>query len=79
MKHDTCSIFEVFLGFLVGVVFLLLTVLGTPSLITGFFVLIGLGGIGTIFNIIIAALGFLATFFFGLCIFKRVWRCCFGK
>lgn len=76
MKHAACSVFEIFLGFLVGVVFLLLTVLGVVS---DFFRLIDLGSIGYVFTIILAILSFLASLLFGLCIFKRVWHCCFGK
>ncbi|WNS79412.1 ABC transporter [Domibacillus sp. DTU_2020_1001157_1_SI_ALB_TIR_016] len=78
-KHPMCSIFEMFLGFLVGVVLLLLTVWGTTPAIPGFFSLLGLETIGATFTIIIAILGFLVSLLFGLCIFKRVWRCCFGK
>lgn len=71
-----CSILELFLGFLTGVVWLLLSVLGV---VTGFVGLLALGAIGTVLNIVIAIIGFLATLLFGVCIFKRVWRCCFGR
>lgn len=74
--HFTSSIFEIFLGFLAGVVWLLLSVL---EIFSGFFGLLELGSIGPILNIIFAVLGFLAVFLFGICIFKRVWHCCFGR
>lgn len=79
MKHSTCSVFEIFLGFLVGVVFLLLTVFGAVPVIPGFFLFVGLESIGSIFTIILAILSFLVALLFGLCIIKRVWHCCFGK
>ncbi|MCI2257048.1 ABC transporter [Domibacillus sp. PGB-M46] len=78
-KHSTCSVFEMFLGFLVGVVFLLLTVWGSTPVVPGFFSLLGLETIGATFTLIIAILSFLASLLFGLCILKRVWHCCFGK
>ena len=70
------SIWEMFLGFSAGVVWLLLAVLGVlPDL----FGLLELGGIGRILNLLIGILGFLAFLLFGACIFKRAWRCCFRR
>ncbi|MET1032362.1 hypothetical protein [Domibacillus tundrae] len=72
--HSSYSIFEIFLGFLTGVVWLLLP---TSGIISDFVVLLDIGSIGTILNIIIAIVGFLAFLLFGICIFKRMWRYCF--
>lgn len=71
--HCSCGIFGIFLGFFTGVVWLLLVVL---EIIPKFFTLIHLGAFGAILNIIIAIIGFLACLVFGLCIFKKAWRCC---
>jgi hypothetical protein len=70
--HD--GIFGIFLGFFTGVIWLLLALLG---FITDFVGLLSLGGVlGTILNILIALIGFLAFVLFGLCLFKRAWRYC---
>ncbi|MEH7505058.1 ABC transporter [Neobacillus drentensis] len=71
--HSSCSIIGIFLGFLTGVIWLLLALLGV---ITDFCVLLGLGSLGNFLNILIALIGFLAFLLFGLCLFKKVWRCC---
>jgi hypothetical protein len=72
--HCHSDIFGIFLGFLTGVIWLLLALL---QYITNFFVLIGLGAVlGNILNIVIALIGFLAFLFFGLCLFKKAWRHC---
>ena len=66
------GIFGTFLGFLTGVIWLLLAL---SEFITDFFGLLGLGGVlGNILNILIALIGFLAFLFFGFCIFKKAWR-----
>lgn len=66
--------YAIFLGFLTGVIWLLLALAG---FITKFFVLVGLGGIlGTILNILVALIGFLAFILFGLCLFKKAWHYC---
>jgi hypothetical protein len=72
--YSSCSLFEIFLGFLTGVAWLLLAKLG---IVSGFFTMLSLGYIGTILNLVIAIVGFLAFLLFGICIFKKVWRCCF--
>ena len=74
--HSSCGILGLFLGFLTGVVWLLLSIL---NVVTGFFTLINLGGLGAILNILIALIGFLVVIVFGLLIFKKVWRCYFKK
>ncbi|MEH7177609.1 ABC transporter [Neobacillus vireti] len=74
--YSSCSIWGVFLGFLTGVIWLLLAVLG---FISTFFGLLGLGALGNILNILIALIGFLAFLVFGFCLFKKVWRCCVKK
>jgi len=72
--HCHCSIFGIFLGFLTGVIWLLLAVLG---FITDIARLLALGEVlSNIFNILIALIGFLAFLFFGLCLFKKAWRYC---
>ncbi|MEH7074598.1 ABC transporter [Neobacillus drentensis] len=74
--HSSCSIFGIFLGFLTGVIWLLLAVNGV---IFKFFVLLGgLGGLGHFLIILIALIGFLAFLIFGLCLFKKAWRKCKG-
>ncbi|MEH7009497.1 ABC transporter [Neobacillus niacini] len=70
--HSCCGILGLFLGFLTGVVWLLLS---TLNVITGFFTLVGLGSLGGILNILIALIGFLVCIVFGLLIFKKAWRC----
>ncbi|MBM7666057.1 uncharacterized protein YqhQ [Solibacillus kalamii] len=68
------SIVGIFLGFLTGVIWLLLSLLG---FITDFLVLIGLGGaLGNILNILIALIGFLTFIWFGICLFKKAWHHC---
>ncbi|MEK5077970.1 ABC transporter [Solibacillus sp. FSL W7-1436] len=70
------GILGVFLGFLTGVVWLLLALLG---FITDFLTLIGLdGALGDILNIVVALIGFLTSVWFGLCLFKKAWRYCRG-
>ena len=72
-----CSVFEIFLGVLVGLIWLLLAILGVVGDLLG---LIGIvGGLAEIITIIIALLGFLAVLLLGFCILRRVWRCCFGR
>ncbi|MDR7000142.1 ABC transporter [Neobacillus niacini] len=68
-----CHILGIFLGFFTGMIWLLLAVLGY---ITDFFGLIDLGNLGYFFTILIAVIGFLAFFVFGLYVFKRAWNCC---
>ncbi|OAH56639.1 MULTISPECIES: hypothetical protein [Bacillaceae] len=75
--HSTCSLFELFLGFLTGVVWLLLAT--TLGVLTSLFTFLNLGIVGTVLHFIIAILGFLAVLLFGICIFKRAWGCCCGK
>ncbi|MEH7252658.1 ABC transporter [Neobacillus niacini] len=74
--HSSCGILGLFLGFLTGVVWLLLSILHVN---TGFFTLLGLGSLGTILNILIALIGFLVFIVFGLLIFKKAWRCYYKK
>ncbi|EKN62733.1 hypothetical protein BABA_24976 [Neobacillus bataviensis LMG 21833] len=75
MSHgqSSCGVFGIFLGFITGVIWLLLAVLGTTS---DFFVLLGLGNLGNILTILIALIGFLAFIIFGLFVFKVAWRRC---
>lgn len=69
---STRSIFGVFVGFLTGVIWLLLANMGV---ITDLFALLGLGGVlGNILTILIALIGFLAFLVFGFFIFKIAWR-----
>ena len=73
MSHQY-GISGIFLGFLTGVIWLLLALSG---FITEFFGLLGLGGVlGNILNILVALIGFLAFVLFGLCLFKKAWHYC---
>jgi hypothetical protein len=72
-NHSSWGIFGIFLGFLTGVIWLLLAVWGV---ILDFVGLLGLGVLGTALNIIIALIGFLAFLIYGLCLFKKVWHLC---
>lgn len=64
----------IFLGFLTGVIWLLLALSG---FIIKFFGLLGLGGVlGNILNILVALIGFLAFVLFGLYLFKKAWHYC---
>ena len=75
MSHQ-CGITGIFLGFLTGVIWFLLALLG---FITDFLVLIGLAGaLGSILNILVALIGFLTFVWFGLCLFKKAWHYCKG-
>jgi hypothetical protein len=72
-----CSVLEIFLGILTGLIWLLLAVLGVVG---DLLALIGIvGTLANIVVIIIALLGFLAVLLLGYCILRRVWRCCFGR
>lgn len=75
-SHDLFhgGIFGIFLGFLTGVIWLLLALKG---FFTKLFVLLGLGTVlGKILTILIALIGFLAILIFGFFIFKKAWRNC---
>jgi hypothetical protein len=71
--HSHCSIFGIFLGLLTSVIWVLLATLGVISDLFG---LLDLGSLGSILNILIAVIGFLGFLLFGICIFKKVGRCC---
>ncbi|MGG3466333.1 ABC transporter [Neobacillus pocheonensis] len=71
--HSHRCIFGCFLGFLTGVIWLLIALSGK---LTEFFGLIELGSLGHILIIIIAIIGFLAFLVFGFYVFKKAWRCC---
>ncbi|MEC1526222.1 hypothetical protein P9D43_30095, partial [Neobacillus niacini] len=74
--HSSCGILGLFLGFLTGLVWLLLC---TTGVITTFLTLLTLGALANIFNILISLIGFLVVIIFGLLIFKKVWRFYFKK
>ncbi|WP_051255246.1 hypothetical protein [Pontibacillus marinus] len=71
-----CSVVEIFLGFLTGVAWLLLVYFGVIGSLLG---ILGLTGITTVLNIVITIVGLLAFLLFGICIFKRLWRCCWCR
>jgi hypothetical protein len=73
---STCSVFEVFLAVLVGVGLLLLSVLGV---IGDLLVAINLAGAAGFISGLIGVIGLLAVLLFAYCIFRRIWRCCFGS
>jgi hypothetical protein len=72
---STCSVFEVFLGVLVGVGLVLLSYFGVIASLLAF---LG-GGTATVLSGIIGVIGLLAVLLFAYCIFRRIWRCCFGS
>lgn len=66
------SIFGIFVGFLTGMIWLLLANMGV---ITDLFALLGLRGVlVNILTILIALIGFLAFLIYGFFIFKIAWR-----
>jgi hypothetical protein len=65
------QVFGIFLGFLTGVIWMLLSVLGVIGDVLAIF---NLGSLTTILNFLIALIGFLASLLFGLGIFKKVWQ-----
>jgi hypothetical protein len=71
--HSSCGIFGVFLGFLTGVIWVLLVLFGV---IADALAIFSLGALATILNFLFALIGFLALLLFGFCIFKKVWNCC---
>lgn len=75
-RKSGCSVFDVFLGVLTGLIWFLLAVLGV---IADAFSLIGLvGPLASFVSIFFGVVGFFAILLFGFCLFKRVWHCCFG-
>jgi hypothetical protein len=74
-RKSGCSVFDVFLGVLTGLIWFLLAVLGV---IEDAFEAIGLDGLADFASIFFGVVGFLAILLFGICLFKRVWHCCFG-
>jgi hypothetical protein len=74
--HSSCGILGLFLGFLTGLVWLLLV---TLDVITNLLTLLTLGALAPILNILIGLIGFLVVIIFGLLIFKKVWRLYFKK
>jgi uncharacterized membrane protein YuzA (DUF378 family) len=75
-KKSTCSVFDVFLGVLTGLIWFLLAVLGV---ITQALVAIGLGSLASFVSIFFGVVGFFAILLFGFCLFQKVWDCCFGR
>jgi hypothetical protein len=74
--HSSCGILGLFLGFLTGVIWLLLT---TLNVFTALLTLLTLGALVPILNILFGLIGFLVVIIFGLLIFKKIWRCYFKK
>jgi hypothetical protein len=75
-SHSSCGILGLFLGFLTGVIWLLLVTLNVFTTLLG---LLTLGALAPIINILFGLIGFLVFIVFGLLIFKKVWRCHFKK
>jgi hypothetical protein len=71
---STCSVFEVFLAVLVGVGLVLLSIFDVVGGLLYF-----LGSAAGIINGLVGVIGLLAVLLFAYCIFKRIWRCCFGS
>jgi hypothetical protein len=74
-RKSGCSVFDVFLGVLTGLIWFLLAALGV---IDDALDAIGLGSLADIASIFFGVVGLLAILLFGICLFKRVWHCCFG-
>jgi hypothetical protein len=72
--HAACSVAELFFGILVGVGLVLLSFFGVVATI-----LAGLGALAATLNTIVGILGLLVVILFAFCIFRRLWRCCFGN
>ncbi|MGR3764529.1 ABC transporter [Rossellomorea sp. NS-SX7] len=76
-RKCSCSVFDIFLGVLTGLIWFLLAAL---EVITDAFALIGLvGGFADFVAIFIGVVGFLAIVLFGFCLFRKIWHCCFGR
>ncbi len=71
--HAACSVFELFLGVLVGVGLILLSYFGLITLL-----LAALGGLAATINTIIGVIGLIVVILFAYCILRRLWSCCFG-
>jgi tetrahydromethanopterin S-methyltransferase subunit E len=69
--HSSCGILGLFLGFLTGVIWLLLVTLNVFTTLLG---LLTLGALAPIVNIVFGLISFLVIIVFGLLIFKKVWR-----
>lgn len=75
--HATCSIFDLFLGILVAVGLVLLSFFG---LIAALLTALGLGpALAATIGTIIGVLALILVLLFAFCIFRRLWRCCFGR
>lgn len=70
--HAACSVFELFLGVLLGVGLILLSYFGLIGFVLG-----GAALAGTI-STIVGIIGFIVVILFAYCIIRRLWRCCFG-
>ncbi|MEW8969340.1 ABC transporter [Mesobacillus jeotgali] len=70
--HAACSVFELFLGVLLGVGLILLSYFGLIGFVFG-----GAALAGTI-STIVGIIGFIVVILFAYCIIRRLWRCCFG-
>ncbi|WP_139378289.1 ABC transporter [Mesobacillus jeotgali] len=71
--HAACSVFELFLGILVGVGLVLLSFFGVVGTI-----LAVLGPLAVTLNTIVGILGLIVVILFAFCLLRRLWRCCFG-
>ncbi|WP_041966816.1 hypothetical protein [Mesobacillus selenatarsenatis] len=71
--HAACSVFELFLGVLLGVGLILLSTFGLVAAI-----LAGLGALAGTLNTILGVIGLIVVILFAYCIIRRLWRCCFG-
>ncbi|WP_158651463.1 ABC transporter [Mesobacillus jeotgali] len=70
--HAACSVFELFLGVLVGVGLILLSYFGLIGFVLG-----GAAWAGSI-STIVGIIGVIVVILFAYCIIRRLWRCCFG-
>jgi uncharacterized membrane protein len=76
LNHSNCSVFEIFLGVLVGLIWFLVGALGlVAGVLDG---LLGGAAAGTI-GVIVAVIGLIILLLLGYCILRKVWGCCFGR
>jgi hypothetical protein len=71
--HAACSVFDLFLGILVGVGLILLSTFGLVAA-----VLAGLGALAGTINTIVGIIGLIVVILFAYCLIRMLWRCCFG-
>ncbi|MBT2680655.1 ABC transporter [Bacillus sp. ISL-35] len=72
--HAACSVFDLFLGILVGVGLILLSYFGLVAVL-----LAALGALATTINTIVGVIGLIVVILFAYCLIRMLWSCCFGR